>query len=133
VSGADEPIGRTRWAVAGGHVPVDSTGPEPEMVSHDALSVLNAGDEMADVEVTLEYARELEAMDGATAGPYRSTVAPRRVEHFRVNDLIDPFAPPLGEDYGVVVESDVPIVVQFVRQDTRQAEDAMLSTTAYSE
>ena len=120
-------IGKREWAIPGGHVPVDSTGPEPEMVSRDTLCLLNAGDEMANIEVDLLYA------DGERAGPYRLTVAPRRVRHVRVNDLIDPYAPPLGEDYAVVVESDVPVVVQFSGQDTRQSENATLSTVAYGE
>ncbi|WP_255171363.1 sensory rhodopsin transducer [Natrononativus amylolyticus] len=124
---ASDPIGSTRWELPGGHVPVDSTGPEPEMVSHEKLCVLNAGDEMATLELTLYYA------DGRKAGPYPLTVAPRRVRHVRINDLIDPYAPPLGEDYGAVVESNVPVVVQWSRQDTRQAENATLSTIAYSE
>lgn len=123
----DQPIGETRWTIPGGHAPVDSTGPEPEMVSRDELWVLNAGDEMASVEFTLYYA------DGREAGPYSLTVAGRRVRHVRVNDLIDPYAPPLGEDYGVVAESNVPVVVQFSRQDTRRDENATLSTTAYGE
>lgn len=121
----DRPVGKTCWAIPGGHAPADSTGPEPEMVSHDKLCLLNAGEEMANVRVTLRYG------DGWEAGPYPLTVAPRRVRHVRVNDLIDPYAPPLGEDYGGLVESNVPIVVQFSRTDTRQSENATLSTTAY--
>ncbi len=89
----EEPIGETRWVIPGGHVPVDSTGPEPEMVSHDKLCVLNTGSEMATLEVTLSYA------DGHEAGPYPLTVAAERVRHMRINDLIDPYAPPLGRDY----------------------------------
>ncbi|MCH7659617.1 MAG: sensory rhodopsin transducer [Euryarchaeota archaeon] len=122
-----DPIGKKQWAIPGGFVPVDSTGPEPEMVSHDKLCMLNAGEEMASVEITLYYA------DGHTAGPYPLTVAPRRVRHVRVNDLIDPYAPPLGEEYAAVVEATVPIVVQFSGQDTRQTENATLSTIAYGE
>ncbi|RQG97089.1 sensory rhodopsin transducer [Natrarchaeobius chitinivorans] len=121
------PIGKERWQIPGGHVPVDSTGPEPEMVSHDRLCLLNAGTEMAILEILLYYA------DGREAGPYPLTVAPRRVRHVRINDLIDPYAPPLGEDYGIVVESNEPIVVQFSRQDTTHAERATLSSIAYGE
>ncbi|AGB39439.1 sensory rhodopsin transducer [Natronococcus occultus] len=124
---ATDPIGATRWELPGGHVPVDSTGPEPEMVSHERLCLLNAGDEMATLEVTLQYA------DGNEAGPYPLSVAARRVRHVRINDLIDPYAPPLGEEYGIVVESNVPVVVQWSRQDTRQSENAGLSTLAYGE
>lgn len=123
----DDPIGETRWTFPGGFVPVDSTGPEPEMVSHEKLCLLNAGSEMANVEFTLHYA------DGREAGPYPLTVAPRRVRHVRINDLIDPYAPPLGEAYGLVLESTVPIVVEVSRQDTRQTANGLLSTIAYGE
>ena len=51
-------------------------------------------------------------------GPYPLTVAPHRVRQVRFNDLIDPQAMPLGVDYAVVIESNVPIVVQFTRHDT---------------
>ncbi|MFP8953995.1 sensory rhodopsin transducer [Natrialbaceae archaeon A-arb3/5] len=125
--GPDDPVGRTEWAFPGGDVPVDSTGPEPEMVSHDKLCVLNTADEMARLEITLSYAT------GRTAGPYLLSVAPDRVRHVRINDLIDPYAPPLGKAYGLVVESNVPVVVQCTRQDTRQAENATLSTIAYGD
>ncbi len=120
-------IGETRWRFPGGFVPVDSTGPEPAMVSHDRLCVLNAGDSMASVELTLYYE------GGRVAGPYPLTVAAARVRHVRINDLIDPYAPPLGEAYGCVVESTVPVVVQVSRQDTRRTENATLSTIAYRE
>ncbi|MFP8957693.1 sensory rhodopsin transducer [Natrialbaceae archaeon A-CW3] len=127
MTGTDGAIGRRRWEIPGGHVLIDSTGPEPEMVSRDTLCLLNTGEEMASLEITLYYA------EGREAGPYPLTLAPERVRHVRVNDMIDPYAPPLGRDYGVVLESDVPIVVQFTRQDTRQAENATLSTIGYGE
>jgi hypothetical protein len=43
----------------------------------------------------------------------------------RINDLIDPEAVPLGVPYGLVVRSDVPVVVQLSRLDTRAAEVAI--------
>lgn len=122
-----EPIGDTEWLIPGGHVPVDSTGPEPEMVSHDRLTLLNAGGELSAVEITLRYA------EGREAGPYRITVAPERLRHVRINDLIDPYAPPLGRAYAVSIEASAPVLVQFGRTDSRQAENATVSTMAYSE
>ena len=123
----DQPMGRTEWAIPGGTVPVESTGPEPAMVSHDTICLLNTGESMATAELTLQYS------DGRNAGPYSLSVAGERVRHVRINDLIDPYAPPLGAPYGIVVESTAPIIVQFTRQDTRQAENATLSTMAYGE
>ncbi len=118
-------IGRTCWAMPGGHIPLESTGPEPACTSHDALSLLNTGDEMANVRVTIYYA------DREPVGPYRITVAPRRMRQVRLNDLIFPEAIPLDTDYAAVVESDIPIVVQFTRQDTGQPPRALLGTLAY--
>ena len=39
---------------------------------------------------------------------------------------------PRATDYASVIESDVPIVVQHTRLDSRQAENALLSTIAYA-
>lgn len=123
----DHPIGKTQWFIPGGYVPTDSTGSEPEMVSRDVLCLLNTGDELTTAEVTLYYA------DGRVAGPYSLTLAARRVRHIRINDLIDPFAPPLGEAYGMNIKTTTPIVVQQSRQDTRAAANASLSTIGYSD
>ncbi|CAA9309400.1 MAG: Anabaena sensory rhodopsin transducer [uncultured Lysobacter sp.] len=117
--------GRTHWAVAAGHAPSVATGPEPLMTSRDELSLLNAGDTLANVRVLVLYA------DREPVGPFRIGVAPRRLRRLRINDLIFPEAVRLDVPYGLHIESDVPIVVQFTRQDTRQAANAGLMTTAW--
>ena len=66
-------------------------------------------------------------------GPYRVTVAARRTLHLRFNDLDDPQPIPRDTDYASVFESDVPIIVQHTRLDSRRAEVALLSTVAYAE
>ena len=71
--------------------------------------------------------------DREPAGPYAITVAARRTKHVRFNDLRDPEKIPLATDFASVIESDVPIVVQHTRLDSRQAENALLSTMAYRE
>ena len=60
-------------------------------------------------------------------------VAARRTLHLRFNDLSDPQQISRDTDYTSVFESDVPIVVQHTRMDSRRAEIARLSTVAYSE
>jgi hypothetical protein len=52
--------------------------------------------------------------------------------HLRFNDLDDPEPIPQDTDYSSVIESDVPIVVQHTRLDSRQAALALMSTVAYS-
>jgi hypothetical protein len=66
-------------------------------------------------------------------GPYRVTVAARRTLHLRFNDLKDPAPIPRDTEYATVFESDVPIVVQHTRLDSRHAEISLLSTIAYAE
>jgi hypothetical protein len=120
------PIGRTRWAIAEGWIPDESTGPEPEMTSHETLCFLNTGDQDAHVEITLYFT------DREPAGPYRLTVPARRTVHQWINKLDDPEPVSKATDYAMLVESDVPIVVQHTRLDSRQAENALLSTIAYA-
>lgn len=123
----DRSIGKTRWAIPEGYIPADSTGPAPEMVSHETACLLNASDEEAHVEIMVYFA------DREPVGPYRITVPPRRTTHVRFNDLDDPEPIPTATDFASVIESDVPIVVQHSRLDSRQAENALLSTIAFSE
>ena len=118
-------IGRTRWAIAEGYIPQGSHGPEPEFTSHETACLLNASEADAHVEITIYFS------DREPIGPYRVTVPARRTQHLRFNDLTDPAPIPRGTDYASVIESDVPIVVQHTRLDSRQAANALLSTVAY--
>lgn len=118
-------IGKKRWAIAEGWIPEESTGPAPEMTSHETTCILNASDRDAHVEITVFF------KDRDPAGPYEVTVPPRRTSHVRFNDLEDPEPVPKATDYASVIESDVPIVVQHTRLDSRQSENALLSTIAF--
>lgn len=118
-------IGKARWAIAEGYIPPDSTGEGPAFVSHETACILNAGDRDAHITMTVFF------KDREPAGPYRVTVGARRTLHLRFNDLTDPEVIPTGTDYASVIESDVPVVVQHTRLDSRQAELALLSTIAY--
>jgi hypothetical protein len=120
------PIGRKRWAIAEGYIPAKSHGPEPQMTSHETACILNATAQDAQVTVTLYFT------DRAPAGPYRLTVPARRTRHLRFNDLTDPEPVPRDTDYASVIEADVPVVVQHTRLDSRQAENALLSTIAFA-
>lgn len=113
------------WAIAEGYIPESSTGPEPEMLSHETACLLNTSDREAAVEITLYFS------DREPVGPYRTTVPARRTKHVRFNDLDDPERVPRGTDFASVIESSVPIVVQHTRLDSRQAENALLSTIAH--
>ena len=98
------PIGRLRWAIAEGY---------------------NASDQEAHVSITIFFS------DREPIGPYLINLPPRRTVHLRFNELRDPIVP-RGQDYSSVIESDVPIVVQHTRLDSRQAENALITTIAYA-
>jgi hypothetical protein len=119
-------IGHRRWAIAEGYIPSASTGPEPAMTSHETACLLNAGEVEARVSIWVYLT------DRDPVGPYRVRVPPRRTLHVRFNDLNDPEPVPRDTDYASVIESDVPIVVQHTRLDSRQAENALLSTIAHA-
>jgi len=121
------PLGRTRWAIAEGYIPTSSHGPRPEFESHETACILNAGDVDAHVAITIFFA------DREPAGPYRVTVAARRTLHLRFNELRNPEVLPKGTDYASVIESDVPIVVQHTRLDSRRTPNALITTVAYAD
>lgn len=118
-------IGAKRWAIAEGYIPARSSGPAPEMMSHETACLLNAGDGDADISITLYF------KDREPAGPYRVRVPARRTLHLRFNELNDPEPVPRGTDYSSVIESNAPIVVQHTRLDSRQEANALMSTVAF--
>ena len=97
------------------------------MTSHETACLLNTSGEDAHVQITIYFA------DRDPVGPYAITVSAKRTNHVRFNDLKDPAPIPRGIDYASVIESDIPIVVQHTRLDSRQNANALLSTIAYSE
>ena len=118
-------IGRKTWAIAEGYIPGWSRGPEPEMTSHETVCLLNAGEQAAAVRIVVFFT------DREPSGPYRLTVPARRTVHLRLNELRDPEPIPRATPFASVIESDQPIVVQHTRLDSRQAENALLSTIAF--
>lgn len=118
-------LGKLRWAIAEGYIPGWSHGPEHLFTSHETACILNTGDQEAHVEITVYFS------DREPVGPYRVTVGARRTKHVRFNDLVEPAPVPVATDYASVIESDVPIIVQHTRLDSRQAENALITTIAF--
>lgn len=121
-----EPIGRTLWVIPEGYIPPGSmAGANRALVSHEAACILNTGEQPAKIEITLFFS------DRDPVGPYEMTVEPQRTRHVRFNDLKDPALVPLGTDYASVIRSNVPIVVQHTRLDSRASEIALMTSVAY--
>ncbi|MCA9221129.1 MAG: hypothetical protein KDA71_12435 [Planctomycetales bacterium] len=119
-------IGRKVWAIPEGFIPKGSHGPEPQMTSHEAACLLNASERDAHVTIMIYFS------DREPVGPYHVTVPARRTAHIRFNELQYPESIPKGTEYASVIEADVPIVVQHTRLDSRQADNALLSTIAFA-
>jgi len=120
-------LGKKTWVIAEGFIPSYGTGKEPEFTSHETACILNTSSQTANISLTLYFA------DKDPVGPYKITVPAQRTKHLRFNDLQDPEIVPRDTDYACVIESDVPVVVQHTRLDSRQAENALMTTIAYSE
>jgi hypothetical protein len=88
---------------------------------------LNASDADAEVEITISYSNR------DPVGPYKVVVPARRTSHIRYNELANPEPIPRDTDYSSVIESNVPIVVQHTRLDSRQSENALMTTMAFAD
>ena len=121
----DLELGRRVWAIPEGYIPGQSHGPKPELVSHEAACLLNTTESAAHIEITLFFENR------EPVGPYHVEVPARRTLHLRFNNLTDPEPIPRDTPYASLIESDVPIVVQHTRLDSRQAENALLSMIAF--
>lgn len=119
-------LGKKIWAIAEGYIPGWSNGPAPDFINHEAACILNASDEDAHIEITIYFSYK------DPIGPYKLTVPANRTKYLRFNNLNDP-QPPLGTGYSSVIASDVPIVVQHTRLDSRQNANALITTIAYTE
>ena len=120
-------IGRTVWAIPEGYIPSESVSTDRALLSHETACILNASDRDARVSITIYFD------DREPAGPYRVRVAARRTLHLRFNDLDDPEPVPRDTDYAAVLVSDVPVVVQHTRLDSRLGGIALMSTMAFAE
>lgn len=125
--GADaSAIGQRVWAIAEGYIPSGGVEGDETLVSHETACILNAQDTEARIDITLFF------VDRAPVGPYRVTVPAQRTLHLRFNDLKDPAPVPRDTDFATLIKSDVPIVVQHTRLDSRHPNVALLSTMAFA-
>lgn len=119
-------LGRRSWVIPEGHIPSGGHADDRALESHETACILNTSDTDAHIEITVFFT------DREPVGPYRITVPARRTRHQRFNDLTDPQPVPRDTDFATVLHSDIPVVVQHSRLDSRQAELALLSTIAWS-
>jgi hypothetical protein len=120
-------IGRCLWAIPEGYIPIDTLrSDDPRFASHETACMINTNDADANVTIMVYFSNR------EPTGPYHIKVGARRTLHLRFNDLAEPERIPRDTDYASVIASDIPIVVQHTRLDSRRSALALISTIAYA-
>ncbi len=120
-----EYTGSKKWIIPGGNIPFKGNGKEPAFLSQDRISILNTHKDEVSVTITIFYEND-EAVEYAPV-----KVKGRRIRKIRINDLINPFPVILEKEYGIMIEADHPVVVQFLKMDTGQNSLALMGTIAF--
>lgn len=119
------PVEKRIWTIAEGYIPSHSTSQVRAFVSHETACTLHDGPSDAQIRITVFFS------DRDAIGPYHVRVPAGRTLHLRF-DVLDDRAPiPRDTDSSLLFESDVSVVIQHTRLDSRKAELALLTTTAY--
>lgn len=121
----DYQAGSKVWFIPDCYWPEITTG--EHYVSHEAICVLNPSKHDAKITITL-YFEDSEPMRGFTA-----ECKAERTNHIRLDQIKNDQGKgiPQGVPYAAMVESDQPIIVQYSRLDTTQAEIGLMTTMAH--
>lgn len=116
--------GKKVWLIADGFMSDTAKG---ELVSHEAVCVLNLSGNDANIKLAL-YFEDAEPLRGI-----HTVCKHERTNHIRLDKAVadDGRYVPKNTPYAVLVESDQPIVVQVSRLDVSQPEYALMTTIAY--
>ncbi|MBE6952905.1 MAG: hypothetical protein E7452_05050 [Ruminococcaceae bacterium] len=116
--------GKTTWLIGDGYWDSHSNG---LFNSHESVCVLNTSDKDATITMTL-YFEDRDEMGGFVA-----KCGAKRTHHIRMDKLISQEGKAVPQDvpYAILVESDVPVVVQYSRLMSSQPELGLMSTIAY--
>ena len=121
-----ETIGKKVWLVPDAYYPEKSVdGP---YISHEAICVLNTGETDAKIEITL-YFENADPQSG-----YCAVCSAARTNHIRLDKIKNRNGEgvPKGVPYAILLKSSVPVVCQYSRLDTTQAQMSLMTTIAYA-
>ena len=117
-------VGKKTWLIPDAYWDSHSTGLYP---SHESVCVLNPSDDDAVIDMTF-YFEDQEPLSG-----YQSFCSARRTHHIRLDKLksVDGRSVPQDVPYAIVLQSSIPVVVQYSRLVSAQPELGFMSTLAY--
>lgn len=118
-------IGRKTWVFPDGELPPAGSH---ELKGHESIVILNMTKEKAHIKFTLYF---------ENSDPYKDievSVDPERVRCFRMDHVADicGYSVQLQTQYAICLTSNVPIIVQYGRLDTREQPMAFYTNTGYS-
>jgi hypothetical protein len=119
----DREIGQKLWVIPDMYWPEITS--EGHYVSHEAICVLNTGNQNCLVEITCYF------QDREPVVFPEVVCEARRTNHIRMDALNPTLGLTSGLPYASVVRCSVPVVVQYTRVDTTQSENAIMTTMAY--
>jgi hypothetical protein len=122
---SENSIGKKVWVFPDGELPPPG---EFELKGHESVIILNMNDRPANIRMTLFF------VDREPFDDIRLTVDAQRVRCLRMDnpDDLSGYRLPLETQYAIKLTSDVPVVVQYGRLDTRQANMAFYTTMGFS-
>lgn len=117
--------GKTIWYFPDGELP--PPGDEP-LKGHESIIILNDNENTANVVMSLFFS------DRDPVENIIITVQPKRVKCLRMDNPGDVggFVVPRETQYAVKIVSDLPVVIQYGRLDTRQVKMAFYTTMGLS-
>lgn len=117
-------IGKTIWAIGDGFM---SSSEKGGYKSHEAVCVLNVSKTDANIKITVYFE------DREPIGVFHAICYAKRTNHIRLDMIKTENGDVIPHDvpYALLIESDVPIVVQHSRMDVSQAEMTLMTTIAY--
>lgn len=121
---AKKSLGAKVWLIADAYLPDHSTG---DMKSHESVCVLNLSRRSAKVKITV-YFEDREPLTGLKA-----ECPPQRTVHVRMEQIKNRKGEmvPVAKPMALMVESNLPVVVQHTRLDTTQPALALMTTLGF--
>ena len=122
-------MGKKTWLVADCYWP--EVAPEQQTQayqSHEAICVLNTGEQDAHVAITLYFE------DRAPFCGFTAACPAQRTHHVRMDKIraASGETVPPATPYAVMVKSDVPVLVQYSRLDATQPNLTLMTTLGYA-
>ncbi len=121
-------IGSRTWTIPDAYLPAVGPAGAPGYTGHESLCVLNANAVDAHLTITLFF-EDRPAQRGIVV-----TIPAERCKHLRFDrpEQLGGVVIPRQVPYGIVVASDVPVVVQHSRLDVTQPNMAFLSSMGHA-